>query len=182
MVETAKLEELLRKHRIIMSYAPLDNSILGFYYCDGNYRIILINNSIKTNERLFRSVLSEEIGHHMTTYGDITKRKHSHYCYDSAVDKHEETSIKWAVDFLIPTASLLSVLKEHGFVSSEELEDYFCVTSNFLMQKFKSMLSESPVWDIDSERFLYLYNFPSICILNSPKDNESVLEEIINYK
>ncbi|MFA6309472.1 MAG: ImmA/IrrE family metallo-endopeptidase [Clostridia bacterium] len=182
MIETEKIEELLREQGIIKSFVLLDNSIFGYYYCDGNYKIILMNQSIKNDERLYRSVLAEEIGHHMTTYGDITQRKHSHYCTDNAINKQEDRSIKWATDFLIPTKSLIAELKDRNLNSPYDLEDSFLVTRQFLMKKFMQMAYEKPIWELDSERYLYLYNFPSICILNSPKDNEAVLEEIFRYE
>jgi len=75
MVETSELEALINKCGIIKEFAPLPKSILGYYYCNSDYYFILINESIKNNERLYRTVLAEEIGHFKTTIGDITPRK-----------------------------------------------------------------------------------------------------------
>lgn len=75
MIETSELESLINKYEIIKKFTPLPKSILGYYYCNSDYYFILINKSIKNNERLYRTVLAEEIGHFKTTIGDITPRK-----------------------------------------------------------------------------------------------------------
>ncbi|WHH58257.1 ImmA/IrrE family metallo-endopeptidase [Petroclostridium sp. X23] len=164
MIETEKLETILTKCRIIIEFAPLPESVLGYYNYDGDYYIILINECIRNNERLYRTVLAEEIGHYRTTIGDITPRKYMCYQDRIEIDKKELLALKWATDFLIPTSKVLDVLRDKLATSFSQLADYFLVTQDFLLQKFKFMARKNPIWDIDDIRYLYLYNLPSIHI------------------
>lgn len=79
LIETDKLENIIAKCRIIKEFILLPEKVLGYYYYDGSYYIIFINERIRGNERLYRTVLTEEIGHYRTTIGDITLRKYM--CY-----------------------------------------------------------------------------------------------------
>ena len=164
MIETEKLETILKKCRIIKEFATLPESILGYYYCDTNYYVILINESIKRDARLYRCVLAEEIGHYRTTIGDITPRKYMCYKDRLTIDKKEQSALKWATDFMIPTQMLLDFLKEHKQPTIIELSDYFNVTEDFLMRKLEFMSKQNSVWDIDGKKSLYLVNFPSVHI------------------
>lgn len=164
MIKTEKMDIILDKCRIIKEFAPLPSSILGYYFCDGEYYIILINEAIKHDERLYRTVLAEEIGHYRTTIGDITPRKYMCYADRITVDRHELKALKWATDFLIPTETLLNVLKTKTAETLEDLVNYFYVTNEFFMKKLEFMARQNPIWDIDEERYLCLYKLPSVYI------------------
>jgi Zn-dependent peptidase ImmA (M78 family) len=169
MITTEKLETIITKCHIIKSFYPLPKSTLGYYYYDGDYYCILINESIKSSERLYRVVLAEEIGHYRTTIGDITPRKYMCYADRLAVDKKELQALKWATDFLIPTETLLKVIKERVASTVQELSDYFFVTHDFFMRKLGFMAKQKDLWDIDEERVLCLYSLPSVFIHQKPK-------------
>lgn len=162
MVETDELEEILKKCRIIKKYAPLPASVLGYYSYDGDYYVILINESIRNNEMLYRTVLAEEIGHYRTTIGDITPRMYMSYRDRIGVDKKELIALKWAADFLIPTDLLLSILKDQSFINFNELLEIFCVTKELLLHKLKFMAKERMIWKIDDNRKLSLLSLPSV--------------------
>lgn len=164
MIATEKLEAILRKCHIIREFATLPEQTLGYYYCDGNYYVILINESIIGDERLYRCVLAEEIGHYRTTIGDITPRKYMCYNDRLKVDKMELLALRWATDFMIPTENLLDLLRGQKPSSVEMLTDEFKVTSPFLMQKLEFMSKQNCIWDLDGKRSLYLGSFPSVHI------------------
>ncbi len=164
MIATEKLEEILAKCRIIKEFATLPEPVLGYYYCDGNYYIILVNESIRNNECLYRCVLAEEIGHYRMTIGDITPRKYMCYRDRLTMDKQEQEAIRWAINFVIPTTELIDLLKRTKHPDIKDLEDYFFVTHEFLMQKFYFMSKQNCIWDIDGKRSLYLYRYPSVHI------------------
>jgi len=163
MISTEKLDIILKKCHIIKEFAALPDQILGYYYCDGNYYVILINEKIRGDEKLYRCVLAEEIGHYRTTIGDITPRK---YCDRDRlkIDKMELLALKWATEFIVPTEKLLESLKEFKLPSIDMLVDQFQVTYDFMLQKLEFMSKQNCIWDIDSKRSLYLLNFPSIHI------------------
>jgi Zn-dependent peptidase ImmA (M78 family) len=164
MIVTEKLECILKKCHIIKEFATLPESILGYYYCDGDYYVILINEKIRSNERLYRCVLAEEIGHYRTTIGDITPRKYMCYKDRLTVDKMELYALRWATDFIIPTDMLLDTIKDQSQPTITQLVNHFQVTQTFMMQKLEFMLKQNCIWDIDSKRSLYLLNYPSIHI------------------
>lgn len=164
MIATEKLEAVLRKCHIIREFATLPEQTLGYYYCDGNYYVILINESIRGDERLYRCVLAEEIGHYRTTIGDITPRKYMCYRDRLKVDKMELLALRWATDFMVPTENLLDILREQKLPSVEMLADEFRVTYPFLMQKLEFMSKQNCIWDLDGKRSLYLGSFPSVHI------------------
>ncbi|CAH2213193.1 ImmA/IrrE family metallo-endopeptidase [Tepidibacter aestuarii] len=164
MISTEKLETILTKCEIIKSFVPLHESILSYYYCNEDYYVILINKSIKNDERLYRIVLAEEIGHYKTTIGDITPRKYMCYSKRLELDKMELLALKWATDFLVPTDKLIEVIESTVAVTFDELVDYFYVTEEFMMQKFKFMAKQKITWELDDKRCLCLHNFPTISI------------------
>ncbi|WP_026476239.1 ImmA/IrrE family metallo-endopeptidase [Alkaliphilus transvaalensis] len=166
MIITEKLEEIIINCKIIKSFVPLPDHILGHYSFDGEFYIILINKEIEHNERLYRTVLAEEIGHYRTTIGDITPRRYMSYRDRIEVDKKELLALRWACDFLIPTKSLMEVISRQPSISLEYLADHFMVTEKLLLQKFDFMAKIKPVWEIDTERCLYLHSLPSIFIYN----------------
>ncbi|KAB3535622.1 ImmA/IrrE family metallo-endopeptidase [Alkaliphilus pronyensis] len=164
MVPTENLDLIIQKCRIFKKYAPLPDNILGYYYYDGDYYIILINNILKGNERLYRTVLAEEIGHYRTTIGDITPRKYMCNKDRLEIDKKELLALRWACDFLIPTDSLIELVKNKNAISLADMADYFMVTEEFMMKKFEFMAKIKAVWDLDSNRKLCLFNLPSVFI------------------
>ncbi len=164
MINTENLENIILKCGITRVVTQLPNPIYGYYYSDADDYIILINQSILANSRLYRTVLAEEIGHHMTTIGDITPRKYMCYRDRLTIDKQELKAIRWAADFLIPTRSLLGNIRENKTASLLQLEDHFMVTQELLMQKLEFMSKQNGIWDLDGKTALYLYNFPSVYI------------------
>lgn len=169
LVETDKLEYILNSQGIILEFAPLNESILGYYFSDGDFHILLINKKIKNNERLYRTILAEEIGHYKTTIGDITPKKEISYIKKIEIDKKELLALRWATDFLIPTELLLKAIKDRLVGTFEDILDYFYVTEEFLLHKLKFMAKEKIYWDIDEKRCLVLSNLPNIFIFERPE-------------
>ncbi|QZY56662.1 peptidase [Crassaminicella profunda] len=170
MIPTDKLETIIIKCEIIKEFMPLPPSVLGYYYSDGDYSLILIAEKIRNNERLYRIVLAEEVGHYRTTIGDITPRRYMCYSDRINVDKKELLALKWATNFLIPTNMLISVIKQRIATTFHDLVNYFFVTEEFLIEKFKFMAKEKSTWAIDEKRMLYLGSLPSIFIYNKTTD------------
>lgn len=164
MIETKKLEDILEKCRIIKSFAALPNHILGHYSYDGRYYIILINKVIGNNERLYRTVLAEEIGHYRTTIGDITPRKYMCLKDRLIIDKKELLALRWATDFLLPTDMIIEFLNNRVVVTIDYLADYFMVTEDFILKKLEFMAKEKGLWQLSNGRILCLFNLPSVFV------------------
>lgn len=75
MVPTKALEIMLKTYDISLGFYPLPKQVQGHIDTSGGSRDILINDSIKENEPLYRCVLAEEIGHKLHTVGDNTPKK-----------------------------------------------------------------------------------------------------------
>ncbi len=149
---------------VIKRITNLPECIHGFYYCDGEYYIILINSNIKDNERLYRCVLAEELGHHMMTIGDMTPRKFMCYRDRLYLDKQERMAMKWATDFLLPTDKVLEAFRRNLADSIPEMAELFCVTEEFFLHKMDFMSKRNSIWPLDGNRSLYLYDFPSVWV------------------
>lgn len=115
-----------------MEWDVLPHPYRGFYVpLLGEPGVIILDR--RMGERGVRCVLSEELGHHMT----------SGLCYPSrwATDPRlhlrrsvaESRGIRWAVNQLMPTAQFASMLREGwGF---EDLADFFHVLPEFVQFK-----------------------------------------------
>jgi len=106
LIETTKLESILDKQGIILEFVSLDESILGYCFSNNKFHILLINEKIKNNERLYRTILAEEIGHFKTTIGDITPIREMTYNRKIEIDKKELLALRWATD-LWPKKNIL---------------------------------------------------------------------------
>jgi len=165
MVATEIMENLIQEYGIIKSFAPLPNPVLGHYCYDGKYNVILINEKIQHHERLYRTVLSEELGHYKTSVGDLTPSRLMSYHNKIMVNKKELLALKWATEFLIPTGGLLDLLQRELVTSLEELSSYYQVTEKFMLMKFEFMAKVKPVWRLEEDRYLNLYKLPSVFIM-----------------
>lgn len=164
MIETEQLDSIINNSGIIKEFAPLPYSALGCFYSDGDFHLILINKEIRKDERLYRTILAEEIGHYMTTVGDYTPRREMTYSERIDIDKKELLALKWATNFLIPTELLLKAIKDRLVGTFEEMLDYFYVTEEFLLHKLRFMAKERIKWEIDGKRHLILTCLPSLYV------------------
>ena len=164
MIETEELESIIDKSGIIKEFAPLPYSALGYFYSDGDFHLILINKEIRKDERLYRTILAEEIGHYMTTVGDYTPRREMKYSERIDIDKKELLALRWATDFLIPTELFLKAIKDRLVGTIEEMLDYFYVTEEFLLHKLRFMAKKKMKWEVDDKRSLVLSCLPSLYV------------------
>lgn len=164
MVTTEELERIIKENQIIKKFSTLPEKVLGYYSFDGIYKIILLNNNLLHNERLYRIVLAEEIGHYKVTAGDITPTTHINYIDKLIIEKKEMIALKWAIEFLIPTDFFLNLIKEKHILNQNELAEIFNVTEEFILKKFEFMAKKMPIWNLDDKRYLYLYKLPSVFI------------------
>ena len=124
-----KLEELHQEAKDenvnIIDYHFKSNRIKGLY-CDGT--IVLKDNIETTNEKA--CVLSEELGHHYTTVGNILDMN------VPANRKQEQRARAWAYNKMI---GLLGIVKayEHGCYSLHETAEFLNVTEEFLCDALK---------------------------------------------
>lgn len=166
MTALSELEDLLDYYNIHLSVVPMDHLVLGYYSHDNNGSFILMNSCI-TDSITYKCILAEEIGHHLTTIGDILPYGYAHHSNPSTtINKQELKALKWATNFLVPTNDLIKFLKTQSLVSIELISNHFEVTYDFMIQKFYFMAKEKSYWLLNNHRSLILSNLPSIYISN----------------
>lgn len=106
-------------------------------YCDGN---IALSNVLKT-EAEKRCVLAEEVGHHVTTSGNIID------LHTVQNTKQELKARIWAYKKLVPLQKLILASKA-GCRNSFEISEYLNVTEKFLnesLEYYKSHYGEGTI-------------------------------------
>lgn len=125
-----------------------------YYYMDGIYfkvpglsPTIGIRKSIANNSKRLVSTLAEELGHHFTSYGDLTAEC---FVYSEKIQrsKQERIARKWATEFIMPYDKLIKAI-EKGCRSIHDLSDYFNVTPVFVLDRFYFLRLERPNLNIE---------------------------------
>lgn len=119
MNEYEKLIDEYHSDDLIIHEASLPYGLSG-YYKDG---VILIDKDMPTAQKY--AVLSEELGHYMTSVGDILDQ--------SVIDnrKQEITARRWGYDRIVPLVSLLGACRG-SFDDIDEVIDNLCIDGEFL--------------------------------------------------
>jgi Zn-dependent peptidase ImmA (M78 family) len=164
MRRTEELEELIEFYGISLHITPLTSSVSGFYFHDSmGSRIVMNSNIYDANE--YRSVLAEELGHHLTTVGDIRPHAYPHSLRNSCnINKQELKAVKWAADFLIPTSELIDYIKTQSSITLDAIMEQFGVSEWLIVEKFRFMAKRKFLWHLDQGRVLVLSNLPSIFV------------------
>jgi Zn-dependent peptidase ImmA (M78 family) len=161
-----ELEALLDFYNINLSIVPLDPLVRGYYLHDNSGSFILINTNVE-DTRTYRCVLAEEIGHHLTTVGDILPHGYPNSSAASSnVNRQELKAMRWATEYLMPTDEIISFISSELGLSMDALASHFEVMESFVLEKFQFMAKEKLSWPLDQERALMLANLPSAYIVN----------------
>ncbi|ADL52170.1 ImmA/IrrE family metallo-endopeptidase [Clostridium cellulovorans] len=119
-MHTKELFDEVQKENIYIHEMDFKGDLKGLY-SDG---VIALDRNLKTDAEI-SCILSEELGHHYTTYGDIVGKK------DIQSIKQEKRARRWAYERLIGINSILKAC-EAGTRNLYEMADYLCVTEEFL--------------------------------------------------
>lgn len=119
------------------------------------------NNKIGINRKLLtiaekKSVLSEELGHFHTTYGNILDPK------DISNRKQEKKARNWAYEKSVGIIDLITCFKK-GFRTKNEIAEYLNITEDFLEQSIQHYREKYGVYcEIDH---YVVYFEPTLSIL-----------------
>lgn len=123
---------------IVVEYTKLKRPIRGFYCCEpGCQPVIGLSHALKSNHRLHRCVLAEELGHHFTSTGERISKRHHSIQDRLTIDKCEYKALRWAAMHLVPEDDLLDAIRD-GLYEIWELAEEFDVTEN--MMRFRMRL------------------------------------------
>lgn len=146
MLEVADSENI-KVHFFDFSY-PLK----GIYVAKPNLPIIIgLDNSLKDNFPLLRSIMAEELGHHFTSCGYCLSHRFNNYADRVGICKTENKALRWGAKFLIPDNDLACALQE-GINTTKYLAAHFVVTTEIItvrLNMFEKHLS--------AKRCLYKY-------------------------
>lgn len=138
MKNLSNIFEIISKENIILEETKLKYGIEGIYFkVPGLNPIIGIKNTIVNDSKKYISILAEELGHHFTTWGDLTAEcfTYSDRLYKC---KKERTARMWAANYLISDAEFVQAL--YACKSTmQEMCDYFNVTEEIVKYKIISI-------------------------------------------
>ncbi|WP_186430914.1 ImmA/IrrE family metallo-endopeptidase [Clostridium sp. BSD9I1] len=122
----------------------LEEVNLTYKYIEGIYlklpglpSTIGINKSICNNSKKLLSVLAEELGHHFTSFGDLTTECFT-YSDEIKLSKQEKKARLWAANFLISDEEFVQALS-YDITSLYDLSEHFYVTEEIIRYKFYSI-------------------------------------------
>lgn len=164
-IPTDQLLDILAEECIFIEYLDLVYAH-GFYLYLEECTVIGISNAVTQDEKLFRTVLAEEIGHHFTVTSNKQPVQYLTYRDRLSLDKSESAALRWAADFLIPDNLLFKYLGARSLMNFAEMCDFFLVTDYLLLQKFTALSRKKAVYELENGAQLILSNMPSNYIYN----------------
>ncbi|NFH89145.1 ImmA/IrrE family metallo-endopeptidase [Clostridium botulinum] len=145
---------IIEKENIILEEIDLTSASLDGIYIKIPHisPTIGINKSIVNNSRKCISILSEELGHHFTTFGNLTKESLS-YSHKLIKNKKELKARLWAANFLISDKEFVQALND-CITSIPEMADYFNVTEEIIVYKIYSVTLDEPKYKTIRNNFM----------------------------
>lgn len=146
MKKLSKLFELVEKESIIIEETNINHSNTKGLYLNipGFPPTIFIDKSIINDRCRLISILSEELGHHFTTLGNLPQRSRS-YSEKLQKNKKEKQAKYWAANFLISDEDFAKALC--NCISTPcDICDCFNITDEILQYKIYSIV-------IDEKRY-----------------------------
>lgn len=152
MIYLKDILKLISKEKIILE--EINSSILDGIYvkCPNSSPIIGIKTGLDTdNSKKYISILSEELGHYFTTYGNSTCT-YKNNLEKLNRDKKENLARSWAANFLISDSDFVNALNK-CIVTYSDMAEYFNVTEEMVNIKVKSIISNEEKYNSIKNNF-----------------------------
>ncbi|MBN1042548.1 ImmA/IrrE family metallo-endopeptidase [Clostridium botulinum] len=135
---------IIEKENIILEEINLTSAISDGIYIKLPHipPTIGINKSIVNNSKKYISTLSEELGHHFTTVGNLVEESRS-YSHKLIKNKKELKARLWAANFLISDKEFIQALN-NCIISIHEMAEYFNVSEEIISYKIYSIILDEP--------------------------------------
>lgn len=115
------------------------NDMDGLYFkLPDCHPVIFIRKSLLNDIKKYKSILSEELGHHFTTIGDLTIES-KNYQEKLYKNKKEKISKEWAANFLISDEEFVQALC-NCISTPYDICDFFNITDEMLQYKIYSIV------------------------------------------
>ncbi|WP_244833405.1 ImmA/IrrE family metallo-endopeptidase [Clostridium sp. BJN0001] len=149
------LFNLINAEKIMLYDSESLNNIhsLGIYfYIPPNLSVIALDKSLLSNTPLYLSVLSEEAGHHFTTFSNLI-RSSENYLDKIYKTKDEHKAKKWAADYLISDDDFVQALND-SISTVNEMAEYFNVTEEIIKYKISSIVTNEILYSKIRKNFI----------------------------
>lgn len=139
MNKLKELFQIIEKENIIYEETNFKfESLPGIYLnIPGIPPTIGIYKSIINNRTKYISILSEEVGHHFTSLGNLTIES-KNYSEKLMKNKQEHKAKSWTANFLVSDDEFLQALS-NCISTSFEICDFFNITNEMLQYKIHSI-------------------------------------------
>ena len=138
MKKLKQIYEIIDNESIILEEVIFKNNIEGIYFKMPDLNpTIGISEAIVTDSKAYISILAEELGHHFTTFNDLTAECIT-YSDRLLRCKSEFKARRWATDFLISDDEFKLAL-EYPSINFAEMSDYFNVTNEIIRMKILTL-------------------------------------------
>ena len=133
---------IINKEHIVLEYLNINNTDIDGIYIKLPYTppTIAIKSCLQNDHKKYISVLSEELGHHFTTTGDLTI-KSKNYSERLYKNKKERKAKIWAANFLISDSEFVQALN-NCIILIPEMAEHFQVTEEIINYKISSLISD----------------------------------------
>ena len=152
MINLKDIFKIIYREKIILE--EINSSTLDGIYvkCPDTAPIIDVKAGLDTNNsKKYISILSEELGHYFTTYGNLTCTRKS-YLEKINRDKKENSARSWAANFLISDSDFVNALN-NCVVTYSDVAEYFNVTEEIVNIKVKSIISDEDKYNSIKDNF-----------------------------
>lgn len=126
---------------------------LGIYFSTPpSLSVIALDNSLLSSSPIYLSVLSEEVGHHFTTFSNLIRPSKS-YLDKIYKSKDEHKAKRWAANYLISDSDFVQALNS-CIISIPEMAEYFNVTEEIIKCKISSIVTNEILYSKIRKNFV----------------------------
>jgi len=167
MIKTEALHRIIEDEGIYLVYQALPGGLDGMYHVSEGSSAILISEKVIINERQYRTVLAEEIGHYFTCSWDSVSRRRTSIAGRIKYEKAELKALRWAADYMIPTDLLLAFICSQQPVTLSGLAEKFEVEESLVRHKLEAMAAVKYTWNLTNGKRLVLANLPDVYLFEA---------------
>jgi hypothetical protein len=167
MKKLGKLYKLADEYKVDIHFFDLKEiGTLGINIeKEGLPHMVLLDNSLKKDDRVHLEVLAHELGHYFTTVGNFINNTII-YSDSLEINKAENKADRWACEYLITEEEIIKLLNEN-VVGMDDLAYYLGVSVKILTKRLGYLALKKQMLDLGENKYLVLTNLPSLYVYES---------------
>lgn len=164
MKKLGKLYKLAYEYKIDIHFFDLKEiGTLGINIeKEGLPHMVLLDNSLKKDDRVHLEVLAHELGHYFTTVGNFINNTII-YSDSLEINKAENKADRWACEYLITEEEIIEILNKK-IVGVDDLADKLDVSVKLLSKRLGYLALKKQMINLINGKFLILTNLPNFYI------------------